>query len=171
VPETSAAVTETLAAVDAAAASPAGATKAAKPRKPEKGKSGKDKAGKGKADKGKGKDQPAAADGPTVAAHPRAARSVTRVKGWGGLVGFLVAGYLSLPTSTAAEAGMRALIAGAVCYVACWGAAVFVWRRIVVLEIKAREQKLLADVLARQDALARGAPAGPGGRSGARDAP
>jgi hypothetical protein len=83
--------------------------------------------------------------GPSVAGHPRAARAVARAKGWGGLGGFLLGGYLALPTSTLAGAGVRALEAGVVCYVAVWAGAVFVWRRLVILELKGREQKLLAD--------------------------
>lgn len=90
------------------------------------------------------KDAPDASGSPSVAAHPRAARSVARVKGWGGLAGFAIAGYLSLPTGTLADAGLRALVAGSVCYVVAWAGAVFVWRRLVVLEIKSREQQLLA---------------------------
>jgi predicted lipid-binding transport protein (Tim44 family) len=90
------------------------------------------------------KDAPDASGSPSVAAHPRAARSVARAKGWGGLAGFAIAGYLSLPTGTLAEAGLRALVAGSVCYVVAWAGAVFVWRRLVVLEIKSREQQLLA---------------------------
>jgi hypothetical protein len=74
---------------------------------------------------------------------------VARAKGWGGLGGFLIAGYLSLPTGTLAEAGLRALVAGSVCYVAAWAGAVFIWRRLVVIEIKGREQKLLAAARAR----------------------
>ncbi len=65
------------------------------------------------------------------------------MKSWGGLLGFMFTGYVSLPTSTIAEAGLRALIAGVVCYVASWAGAVFVWRRLVILEIKAREQQLI----------------------------
>lgn len=84
-----------------------------------------------------------AADGPSVAGHPRAARAVARAKSWGGLLGFALAGYMSLPTSTVAQAGFRALAAGVICYVATWAGAVFVWRRFVILEIKAREQQLM----------------------------
>lgn len=111
--------------------------KAAKPGKKDSKKDGKKAKKKGEA--------PAAASGdaPSLAAHPRAVRSVARTKSWGGLFGFLFAGYVSLPTSTIAEAGLRALIAGVVCYVASWAAAVFVWRRLVVLELKAREQQLI----------------------------
>jgi hypothetical protein len=132
-----------------AAASEAGVEKTvSKPAKEKKG-------------KGKGKEKPAleaSGDAPTVAAHPRAARSVATAKGWGGLGGFVLGGYLSLPTHTLAAAGLRAILAGIVCYVAAWAGAVFFWRRMVVLEIKAREQQLLA--------AARGAPGAPGGRPG-----
>jgi len=81
---------------------------------------------------------------PSVAAHPRAARAVARAKGWGALAGFLLGGYLSLPTNTVAMAVVRALVAGLICYVAVWAGAVFIWRRLVMLEIKGRQQKLLA---------------------------
>jgi hypothetical protein len=87
------------------------------------------------------------AAGPSVAAHPRAARGVARARGWGGLGGFLIAGYLSLPTGTLASAGLRALIAGVVCYVVAWAGAVFLWRRLVMLELRAREHELHASVV------------------------
>lgn len=75
------------------------------------------------------------AQGPSVAGHPRAALHVARAKGWGGLIGFVLAGWLSLPTCTLATAGLRALIAGIVCYLAGWAGAVFVWRHIVMLKL------------------------------------
>jgi hypothetical protein len=101
---------------------------------------GEKKGGNGN-DKG-AKDAVADAGGPNVAAHPRAARAVARAKSWGGLAGFLLGGYLSLPTNTIAGAGLRALVAGVVCYVVVWGGAVFLWRRLVMLELRAREQQL-----------------------------
>jgi hypothetical protein len=111
-------------------------------------KGGKDaKAEKGKGKKGASEAQ-ADADGPSVAAHPRAVRAVARAKSWGGLAGFLLGGYLSLPTNTLAGAGLRALVAGVVCYVVVWAGAVFVWRRLVMLEIKSREQQLATAVQA-----------------------
>ena len=76
---------------------------------------------------------------PTIAGHPRAARSVARAKGWGGLGGFLLAGYLSLATHAPAEAAARALVAGAVCYVAAWAGAVFIWKRLVMIELRGRQ--------------------------------
>jgi hypothetical protein len=84
----------------------------------------------------------ASAQGPSVAAHPRAARGVARARGWGGLGGFLIAGYLSLPTGTLASAGLRALIAGTVCYLVVWAGAVFFWRRLVMVELRAKEHAL-----------------------------
>ncbi len=112
-----------------AAAAPAKAKEARKPRK------------------GKPKDDEAhEADGPSVAAHPRAARSVARAKGWAALVGFLLGGYLSLPTNTLASAGVRAIVAGLVCYVAVWAGRSSSGDELVMLEIKAREQELLLAV-------------------------
>ena len=75
----------------------------------------------------------------------------------------MLAGYLSLPTNTLAAAGLRALIAGVVCYVATWAGAVFVWRRLVMLEIKGREQLLLggARSAGSRRALAPGSPEPP----------
>jgi hypothetical protein len=139
-----------------------------------------DKAAKGKDAKGakkgkKGKkgaeeepDEDAGEDGPSVAAHPRAVRAVARAKSWGGLIGFVLGGYLSLPTNTLATAGLRALIAGVVCYLATWAGAVFLWRRLVMLEIKGREQKLHAAVEAAN--ARRQLPAPPAERPGARAA-
>jgi hypothetical protein len=113
-----------------------------------KDKTDKDQKDKGKKSK-KGKDGDAQvveadAGAPTIAAHPRAARAVARSKSWGGLVGFVLAGYLSLHTSTVAETMLRALIGGLVCYVAVWAGAVFLWRRLIVLELKGREHQLHA---------------------------
>jgi hypothetical protein len=125
---------EEAAAAPAEGAESAKSAKAAKPAKAKKEK-------KGKKDKGDGEEP---AGGPSVAGHPRAARAVARAKGWGALVGFVLGGYESLPTHTVAETLLRALIAGAVLYVGVWAGALFFWRRMVMLEIKAREQQILA---------------------------
>ena len=102
--------------------------------------------------------------GPSVAAHPRAALHVARAKGWGGLIGFVLAGWLSLPTCTLATAGVRALVAGVACYLAGWAGAMFVWRYVVMLQIsRARAPRAPALSLAPPPAgearPARGAPA------------
>ena len=139
------------------------AKKGAKSGKAEKGKKGK-KGKDAEADDGDQTD----AGAPSIAAHPRAARAVARAKGWGGLAGFVLAGYMALPTNTLAAAGLRALIAGVVCYVATWAGAVFLWRRLVMLEIKGREQKLLAGVQAAR--TPRELPAGSAERPSAKAA-
>lgn len=99
---------------------------------------------KGKAKKGakaaKGK-QGAAAGGatlPSVANHPRAGAQVARAKAWGGLVGFLLVGLLSWRAGApVSDTLLRALAGGVVGYVATWGAAVLVWRHLVVAELRA----------------------------------
>jgi len=151
--------------VDAPAAE--NATDAPAPVKAEKPKKDSKKSKKKSAKTGEADVAPAPADGPSLAAHPRAVRSVARTKSWGGLVGFLLAGYLSLPTSTVAEAGLRALAAGVICYVASWAGAVFFWRRFVILEIKAREQQLIAAMHAGLASDGAGAPANERRRAGA----
>ena len=121
---------------EAPAATPVRAPKPPQ-EKAAKGGKGNDEKKKGKDEKKKGKkgkkgeddnaEDDAVAGGPSVAAHPRASRAVARAKSWGGLLGFLLGGYLSLPTNTVAAAGLRALIAGVVCYVAVWAGAVFLF--------------------------------------------
>jgi hypothetical protein len=124
------------------------------------------KGGSSKARKGSGKkgDRPATGGssggegtGMTLAEHPRAARSVARAKAWGGLAGFALGGYLSLSTHTLADAGLRALAAGVVCYVAAWAIAVFLWRRLVVAELSHARQELLATEIAKLTSTAGGA--------------
>ena len=114
------------------------------PEAPEQAKPAAPKAGKKEAKQPKaGKEKaPPAGGSPSIAAHPRAGRQVARAKSWAGLAGFVVGGYLSAPTHSFAETGLRALESGIVCYVVMWAAAVFVWRRLVVMEIKNREQQL-----------------------------
>jgi hypothetical protein len=134
---------------------PAKAPKAAKPAKPAKGaKDAKGKGPKGAAGKGGAGDGSAGGEGGRgsklfLAEHPRAVRGVARAKAWGALTGFLVAGYLSLPTHTLPEAGIVALAAGSACYVAAWAGAVFLWRHLVVAELRAAQAEALKAELAR----------------------
>ncbi len=104
---------------------------------------------KGKDKKGKKGAAEADAGGMSIAAHPRAARRVAQAKGWGGLLGFALGGYLSLRTHTPAEAGFRALVAGIACYAIVWGGAVFLWRRLVVAELRTRQHLLVQSELER----------------------
>jgi hypothetical protein len=139
------------------------------PKDKSKGAKGKAKTdGKGK---GKGKGAPDAAGagdaGLSLAAHPRAARRVAEAKAWGALGGFLLGGYLSLSTHSLFETALRALVAGAVCYLAVWAVAVFLWRRLIVAELRHAEHELVAQRLARLQGVGpAGEPAGAlGGQS------
>jgi hypothetical protein len=120
---------------------------AAKPKDKDKDKGADKSASKkqGKQAKSAGEE----ADGLSLAAHPRAVRRVAEAKAWGGLGGFLLGGYLSLPTHSAFEAALRALLAGVACYVVVWAAAVFLWRRLVVAELRQAEHELLKRELAK----------------------
>lgn len=96
---------------------------------------------KGKAKKGKGD----AEDGTvlSVASHPKAKAHVRRAKGWGGLIGFVLAAYLSLQASVpVVVAGERALVAGLVGYLVGWAASVTVWRQIMLAELHARAEQV-----------------------------
>jgi hypothetical protein len=85
----------------------------------------------------------------SLAEHPRAVSRVKQAKELGGLAGFVVGGYLSLPTHALPDAASRALVAGVVCYVGVWAAAVFLWRHLVVAELRGREHELLTTELAK----------------------
>ncbi len=128
------------------------------------GKEAKGKKGKGK--KSDGDDAPDGSSGMSLAAHPRAAQRVSEAKSWGALGGFLAGGYLSLSSHTVLDAGVRALAAGAACYVIVWGAAVFVWRRLLVAELRNAEHELVAARL-RKRLPAAGNGHGDGGGAGA----
>src|ERR1700722_4393454 len=99
---------------------------------------GKDK----KSKKGKGEDGPV---GISVAGHPRAGGYVRRAKGWGGLVGFAIAAYLSLQAAVPiATAGERALIAGVAGYLVAWACSVTVWRHLVLAELRHQAEQVQA---------------------------
>ncbi len=87
--------------------------------------------------------------GLSLAAHPRAARRVDECKAWGGLAGFVIGGYLSLSSNTLLDTAFRALLTGIVCYVAVWAAAVFLWRRLIVAELRQREYELSSELARR----------------------
>ena len=91
--------------------------------------------------KKKGKKR-AATSGPSIAAHPRASYQVRRAKGWGGLAGFAIAGYLSYKTGVpTVDVGLRAIVAGIVGYMLAWACAVTVWRQLVLAELRAAHER------------------------------
>lgn len=87
-------------------------------------------------------------DGPqtpmiTVSAHPRAQRSILRSKAYAGLVGFVLVAFFSHQAGVEPfEVGLRALLAGIVCYLAAWAAAVALWQKLVVAEAQAQADKI-----------------------------
>jgi hypothetical protein len=93
---------------------------------------------KDKKKKKKGEQGDDGAEGLSVATHPRARSQVRRAKGWGGLIGFAVATYLSLKAGVPApQTGLRALGAGIAGYLVAWACAVSVWRHLVLAELRA----------------------------------
>jgi len=79
----------------------------------------------------------------SISAHPRAAYSIRRMKGFGGLVGLVLVTWLSyragaLPVDTA----LRGLVGGIVGYVASWTIAVQVWRHLVIAEARAAAERV-----------------------------
>ena len=93
--------------------------------------------GKAKGDK-KGKKGKGAADGISVAGHPRAAAQVRRAKGFGGVTFFVLTAYFSFKAKVPADQiAVRALIAGIGGYMLAWMCAVTVWRELVLAELRA----------------------------------
>ncbi len=79
-----------------------------------------------------------------LSGHPRAQRQIARAKGWGGLIGFGVAGYLTARTGAPfLDVALRALLWGVISYVVVWALAVQVWRHVAVAEVKAAEKRWL----------------------------
>lgn len=106
-------------------------------KKQAKGKSKADAKGK----KGHGDAQDAAVV--SVAAHPKAKAQVRRAKGWGGLLGFVIAAYLSIQASVPLDVvGERALLAGLLGYMVGWAVSVTVWRQIMMAELKAKAEQV-----------------------------
>jgi hypothetical protein len=91
---------------------------------------------KGKKAKGKGKGQPASAI--SIAGHPFAGPAVRSLKGWGGLIGFVLAAVLSLRAGVPLTViGLRAIVAGIAGYMVAWWCGVAAWRAIVAAEAHA----------------------------------
>jgi hypothetical protein len=90
----------------------------------------------------KGKGGADASLGPSIAAHPRASCQVRRAKGWGGLAGFAIAGYLSYKAGVPMfDLGARAIVAGIAGYMLAWFCAVSVWRHLVLAELRAAVER------------------------------
>lgn len=81
----------------------------------------------------------------SLAAHPRAQRSIARSKALGGVIGFVIGLWLGSRAGLPAwDAGVRALAGGIAGYVLVWVAALQIWRQIVVGEYRAAEVRRAA---------------------------
>jgi hypothetical protein len=90
---------------------------------------------------------------PSVAGHPRARAMVRSAKGWGGLVAFVVAAYLSFNAGVPIYVvGVRALVAGAAGYLLAWACSVTVWRHLLVAELRVAAERHEAARAERQRA-------------------
>jgi len=79
-----------------------------------------------------------AADGISIAGHPRAAAQVRRAKGLGGIGFFAIAAYFSYKAGVPADqVALRAVAVGIAGYMLAWACSVTVWRHLVVAEIRA----------------------------------
>ena len=124
-------------------------------------KKGKDKGGK----KGK-KGKASAADGVSVAGHPRAAAQIRRAKGFGGIGFFAIAAYLSYKAGVPADqVALRALAVGIAGYMLTWACTVTVWRHLVLAELRAAVESGHATF--RQEPTAAVPPRPPAGSGGA----
>jgi len=107
-----------------------------------------DKKAKGEDKKKKGKGQKAAAGAGntvSVASHPLASAQIRSLKGWGGLIGFCVAGLLSWKANVPmVSLGARSLVAGVGGYIVAWACSVTVWRALVVAEVRAQSERRAA---------------------------
>ncbi len=94
---------------------------------------------KRKEKKGTTGEEPAAAGGISVAGHPRSASAVRRAKGFGGLLGTMLALLLAMKAGLPLlDAMVRGLAGGIVGYLALWAVAVAVARQLVIAEVRAR---------------------------------
>lgn len=97
----------------------------------------------GKKGKGKGKGDGDEVAYSSIATHPRARESVRRTKAWVGLIGFVIAGALSLDASVPLfQSAERALIAGVVGYLLAWWFSILVWRHLMVAEQRAAIEEI-----------------------------
>jgi hypothetical protein len=91
----------------------------------------------------------AAGDGPAdqvaLVAHPRASRSIRRMRARAGLLGLVLVTFLSLRAGVPAfDAVLRGLLGGIAAQFVAWGAGVMVWRQLVLGEIIAYRDAQLA---------------------------
>jgi hypothetical protein len=86
----------------------------------------------------KGKRDGATADAVSVVAHPRARRSIRRLRARAGLIGLVAVTVLSLRAGVPPfDAVLRGLAGGVAAHFVAWGAGVVAWRHLVMAELTA----------------------------------
>ena len=71
----------------------------------------------------------------SLRSHPTAGPAIRRAKAVGGLGGFLIAALIGFQNHTPfAALAIRALEVGLGCNVVVWGAAVLIWKRVLVAQ-------------------------------------
>ena len=79
-----------------------------------------------------------------VGAHPRARRSVRRVRAQAGIAGFAVTLLLAHQAGVPAfEALVRALAGGVLLHFVAWAFAITLWRRLIVAELEAAGEEVM----------------------------
>lgn len=79
-----------------------------------------------------------------VGAHPRARRSIRRVRAQAGIAGFAVTLLLAHQAGVPAfEALLRALAGGMVAHFVTWAFAIALWRRLIVVELEVARARLV----------------------------
>jgi hypothetical protein len=77
-------------------------------------------------------------DAVSVVAHPRARRSIRRLRARAGLVGLVAVTYLSLRAGVPAfDAVLRGLAFGIAAHFVAWGAGILAWRHLILAELAA----------------------------------
>lgn len=80
----------------------------------------------------------------TLAEHPRAQRSIARVKAMAGIAGLVLGVVLSLRANVPlADAFGRGILLGTVAMVLGWMGAVVVWKQLAAAEIELAKRRLL----------------------------
>lgn len=75
---------------------------------------------------------------PSLATHPRARRSIRRVRAWAALAGFALAALAAEAAGFGTfDVGVRALAGGIAGGLVGWALAVIVWRQLALAEIRA----------------------------------
>jgi hypothetical protein len=91
-----------------------------------------------------------------VNAHPRASASIRRLRARAGIAALVICALLSLRAGVPAfDAVARGLAAGIAAHFLAWFAGVLVWRHLIVGEIAARREAILAARAEREAAIER----------------